>query len=267
MFGYVMVNHSLLDKEDKDRYQALYCGLCKKLYDSYGLCGRMTLTYDMVFMSMLLSSLYQEDESVDTQKCLVHPFRRHEYICSPATEYVADLSIVLAYYKCLDDWNDDSSIVAKEKSKILKKRVDAAVFRWPRQFYVITNEIKNMNQIEKHNILDPDLPANCFGFLMGELLVREEDEYSETLRKFGAALGRFVYLMDAVNDLRDDLKRKRYNPLVSMMSDDYTEMLTLHISECTSEFERLPLERDITIIRNILYSGVWMKYKRTGKAE
>ena len=267
MFGYIMMNPNELSKEDKELYNSLYCGLCRRLGEFHGISGRMTLTYDMTFLAMLLSSLYHEKESDGTQKCLIHPLHSHKYIYSSATDYAADLSIVLTYYKCLDDWNDDHNIVSLGGSKALQKKVELAVARWPRQCAAVANGIAALSKMEQNNEINPDLPANCFGNIMGELFVWKEDEYADTLRKMGAALGRFIYILDAVNDLHDDLKKERYNPLVSLMNTDFTSMLTMLIGECTKEFDKLPLERNVSIMRNILYSGVWMKYKLKERAE
>ena len=267
MFGYVMVDGKTLTKDENDRYQELYCGLCKKLYDKYRFTGRMTLTYDMTFLSSLLSSLYSEEETGGIQRCPVHPIRAHRYSFSPATDYAADLSVVLAYYKCLDDWKDEHNIIAREKSKLLQKQKDIAAAKWPRQCAAIENGLAELSLIERQNELIPDIPANCFGVMLGELFIRESDEHTATLRKLGAALGRFVYMLDAVNDLRDDIKKERYNPLIATMDTDFTAMLTALISECTKEFNALPLSKDVRIIRNTLYSGVWMKYKLKGRAE
>jgi len=267
MFGYIMANNKTLTKEENNRYQEMYCGLCKTLHDQYGITGRMTLTYDMTFLSILLASLYNEPESSGIQKCPMHPFRSHRYSCSAATAYAADLSVILAYFKCLDDWNDDHSVLAHEKSKALKKHADIAAARWPQQYIAIERGISDLTQLERHNEMNPDKPANCFGIVMGELFVRENDKHAATLRKFGAALGRFIYMIDAVNDLRADIKKERYNPLISIMDIDFTQVLTLLISECTKEFETLPLNNDAQIMRNILYSGVWSKYSVKGGAE
>ena len=267
MFGYVTVNHKILTKEDTARYQSLYCGLCKRLGDLHGGAGRMTLAYDMVFLSMLLSSLYREEESGDIQRCPVHPLRKHEYIYSAATDYSADLSLILAYYKCIDDWNDDHSAISLKKSKVLQKGSDVAAARWPRQHTAIANGLARLEEMERVNEMNPDLPANCFGAIIGELFVREDDEYSAALRRMGSALGRFVYMMDAANDLREDIKKERYNPLISLTDTDFAPILSLLIGECMEEFDAFPLDRDVSIMQNILYSGIWMKYTRKERAE
>ncbi len=262
MFGYITTDSSQLKEEDKKRYQATYCGLCRVLDEQHGKRGRTTLTYDMTFLSMLLSSLYASEETIGTQRCLVHPVRQLPYITTSVTEYAADMNVIMAYYKFLDDWNDDGSLTAKGKLKLFEESKARVEAKWPRQCGAIDRSLQRLGQLEQADELNPDLPANCFGELLGELFVlKEDDEWAGTLYRMGAALGRFVYLMDACMDLASDLKRDRYNPLVAQINTDFTPMLTMLIGECTREFETLPLQRDVNILRNILYSGVWVKYK------
>ena len=100
---------------------------------------------------------------------------------------------------------------------------------------------------------------------MGALFVWRQDAYADTLWRMGASLGRFIYLLDAANDLKTDIKKQRYNPLVAQTEMDFTSMLTLMMAECTAEFEKLPLKRDRHILQNHLYSGVWQKYRVRNK--
>ena len=267
MFGYLMANTEVLSKEDKERYQAHYCGLCKRLGELHNGISRLTLTYDMTFISILLSSMYHEKENSGLKTCFIHPLRKHKYIFSNATDYAADLSIILAYYKCLDDWNDDNSRIALQKSRILQKEVDIAAQRLPRQYSAVKDGLAILREMEHSNELNPDLPANCFGTIMGELFIREEDEYCTTLRKMGAALGRFIYMIDAANDLKSDINKERYNPLISLMDTDFTPILHSLVGECTKEFEQMNLKQDLSIMRNILYSGIWIKYNNRKEAE
>lgn len=261
MFGYVTTHAQTLTEADRQRYQAHYCGLCRVLGRQHGNRGRATLTYDMTFLSILLASLYGEEEQAGELRCPGNPLRSCPYIETRATAYAADLNLILAWYKCLDDWQDDGSPVAEGKARLLEAPAADAGLRLPRQARAIREELALLSELERRGELNPDRPANCFGRLMGELFVREEDEHSPVLREMGAALGRFIYLMDAALDLKDDLKKERYNPLAGQLETDYTPMLTMLMGECTGWFERLPLERDVVILRNILYSGVWLTYQ------
>ncbi len=261
MFGYIEINPKTLSKEERIRYRNYYCGLCHQLTTGYGSIGRATLTYDMTFLIILLSSLYELEETHNSRHCIRHPLRKNYYIQTSVTAYAADMNILLSYYKCVDDWKDDNNPIAGKRSRLLEKYLAGIIDTNPSQHMAITDSLRCLRSMERSNELNPDLPANCFGELMGALFVWKKDDYSDVLYNMGAALGRFIYLLDAVNDKRADIKKQRYNPLVSQKGTDYKPMLTMLIAECTNQFEKLPIRRDQHILHNILYSGVWQKYK------
>ncbi|NLZ90064.1 MAG: hypothetical protein GX916_11255, partial [Clostridiales bacterium] len=87
----------------------------------------------------------------------------------------------------------------------------------------------------------------------------------DTLRDFGWALGRFICLMDAAVDLKDDIRKERYNPLTTVPSDRHESLLQAQMSVCTALFEQLAIKRDKALIENILYSGVWTRYRMKTK--
>ena len=267
MFGYIAANQQALSKEEKDRYRKYYCGLCYQLDMQYGSIGRASLTYDMTFLSMLLSSLYDLEETRSSRHCIHRPVKGCPYVVTSATAYAADMNLILTYYQCLDDWRDDRNLISKKKSRRLEKYLPRVNEANPRQSMVIADSLQCLEEMEKANELNPDLPANCFGELMGALFIWRQDEYTDTLRRMGASLGRFIYLLDAVNDLKADIKKQRYNPLVAQLETDFTPMLTVIMAECTAEFERLPITRDRHILQNHLYSGVWQKYRVRKKKE
>ena len=261
MFGYVAVNPKALSKEERQRYNKHYCGLCHKLSEKYGSTGRATLTYDMTFLTILLSSLYELEEKQDSRHCISHPIRKQSYVETAITEYSADMNIVLSYYQFVDDSVDDNNLAARQKSRILEKYLPDIREKYLQQCTAVAFHLQCLAEMEAANELNPDLPANCFGELMGSVFVWQQDEYTERLQRMGAALGRFIYLLDAVKDLRNDIKKQRYNPLIAQMETDFTPMLTIMMAECTAEFEKLPVKRDKHILQNILYSGVWQKYR------
>ena len=121
MFGYVVVNKPELKFREFDVYRAYYCGLCHSLSKRHGLSGQLTLSYDMTFLVILLSSLYEPEHSVTSKRCIVHPLKRQNIISSEFTDYVADMNVILSYFKCLDDWHDDRSVLKLAYSKLLKK--------------------------------------------------------------------------------------------------------------------------------------------------
>ncbi|WP_010263806.1 DUF5685 family protein [Treponema primitia] len=265
MFGTVRANRKALSPEERKRYDGAYCGLCRELGAKAGALGRSCLSYDMTFLSMLLSSLYNLDEQQENCVCRVRPIS-HPFIANEALSYCADMNITLAYYQALDDWKDDRKKSAKQKSEALAKHLPEIAEKWPRQCRVIKEKLKSLSEMEKANELNPDLPMNCFGELLGELFMWREQgpdvrDHAPALKAMGAALGRFIYLLDACNDLKRDIKKQRYNPLVVQRREEFTPLLTMMMAECTAAFDKLPINRDSGILRNVLYSGVWQSYR------
>lgn len=265
MFGYVTANWKELEKHQQDRYGSIYCGICRSIRLQSGQIARLGLSYDMAFLALLLMSLYEPEEESGKNRCLVHPLKRHSWVDNPYIRYSADMNVALAYYNCLDDWQDDRSISSKTMADMLEKCLPEIQSRWPRQCTAIRNCLQKLSELEKANCSNPDEPAGVFGELMGELLVYEEDLWAPTLRQMGQALGRFIYLMDAALDYEKDARKGKYNPYLAMGSGKdlarWEEYLVLTMARCVSHFERLPLVQDKALLDNILYSGVWVKFR------
>ena len=110
MFGYVLANKSELKMKEFYKYKAYYCGLCRILKEKYGVLGQMTLTYDMTFLVILLTSLYECETEMEEQRCMMHPVKKQKMLWNEITEYAADMNIVLPYHHFVDDWRDEKSI-------------------------------------------------------------------------------------------------------------------------------------------------------------
>lgn len=261
MFGYVTAAPNLLNDTDKIRYRGWYCGLCKALGKCIGQKCRFLLTYDMAFLAMLLSSVYQMKESSADNSCIIHPFKKHTELRTQASDYAACMNVVLAYYKFKDDWQDDKDIVALTTTQVFRNNCKKINRNYPRQCNAIVKCLSELSELERNGEFNPDLPANCFGELMGELFVIDDsDELCDKLRLFGRTLGRFIYIMDAAVDLKNDLKRQRYNPLMTVASDEIHEMLTVMGGDFMRAFQNLPLSTDRELMENILCAGIWTKY-------
>ncbi|HWQ74289.1 MAG TPA: DUF5685 family protein [Syntrophomonas sp.] len=261
MFGYVVANIDKLTVEEKQRYRSCYCGLCKALGNRHGASSRITLTYDLTFLVVFLSALYETDNPLETERCMIHPWKPHPYWRNEITDYAADMNVVLAYYNFLDDWTDDSKVLALGAAKLFEREYKRIADQYPHQGAAISECMIELAEIEKSGELNPDIPANCFGKLMGAIFVWREDEYAESLRAFGSSLGKFIYIMDACLDLKADIKKERYNPLVASSSENFSTILNLLMADCTEKYKQLPINQDKNLIENILYSGVWTRYE------
>ena len=268
MFGYIVVNPQSLSEDRQQRFRSVYCGLCKTLRARHGLPGGATLSYDMTFLALLLNALYEPDERVGEERCPVHPMKRHPFAVSPVMDYVADINVMLAYYKRRDDWNDDRSISAAAGAGMLKAAFRRASAGLPDKCEAIERWLAEIRRIESGGIEEIDPPANATGQMLGELFVcRADDPWADTLRAVGDGLGRFIYFMDAYDDLPADLRKKRYNPLKPLRErEDYEDLcqsaLMMMAADATQAFEQLPIVLDADILRNVLYSGVWSRYVR-----
>ncbi len=277
MFGYVVADLSALDDAQQARYRGCYCGLCRALGRRHGALSRLTLNYDMTFLVMLLTSMYEPDEQSAEGRCIVHPLHPRPWWRSRFTDYAADMTVALAYHNCLDDWNDDRSLLSLVQAKLLQRHYAAVRRAWPAQCEAIERCLADLAALEKVNSPDADAAAAAFGALMGELFSPEPDPvWQPHFRRFGDALGRFVYMMDAVMDAERDRKHGSYNPLLwldpPLGAEDQLTMLKMLIADAAAEFELLPVVQDAEILRSVLYSGVWTRWaaemkKREGKTQ
>ena len=264
MFGFVTAYLAELDEPQKIRYQSVYCGICRQIREQSGQRARLSLSYDMTFLALLLMSLYEPAEKSGRNACMVHPIRKRPWTDNEMIRYSADMNVALAYYNCLDNWQDDGSRSAKWMAGVLEKHYGQIKQRYLRQCNAIETCIDTLSQLERSGCTNPDEPANCFGRLMAELLVYEEDMWSSDLRDMGMALGRFIYLADAAVDYTKDQKKNRYNPWIAMGAENdpeaFRQHLVLAMGRCTRYYESLPLVQDKQILDNILYGGVWLHY-------
>lgn len=265
MFGFVTANLKELTREQQARYGAVYCGICRQIRQRSSPTARLGLSYDMAFLALLLSSLYEPQELSGKRACHLHPFRRRAWLDNEYIQYAADMNVILAYFKALDDEADEPTLRSRVQAALFSKNTARIEARYPRQCRAVRDCISTISRLESENCPNPDAPANAFGQLMGELLVYHEDLWAPTLRKMGMALGRFIYLGDAIVDYRHDKRRHKYNPYLAMGVDAdwarFEEHLILAMSSCTHEFEKLPLVQDKLILNNILYSGVWCNFR------
>lgn len=268
MFGYVMANKSALSQEETARYQAVYCGLCRALQQRHGELSRLGLTYDMTFLILLLASLYEPDTVSNSRRCIVHPTHSHPFVESRVIDYAADMTVALAYHKCRDDWQDEKRLGRRCYGGLLKKHYEKVKQQWPNQCRTIEDSLQELDQIEKRKGT-PDEAANAFAVLLGSIFAYSQDEWEIPLRRFGLELGRFIYMMDAVMDYPEDVKKHRFNPLISAQKtpEEMHEPLMILMSKAAETFEKLPLEQDLNLMRSILYGGVWQAYNKKYQQE
>lgn len=265
MFGYVTANSEELKIKDYNFYRSCYCGLCRTLKSRHGFVAPMTLSYDMTFVVLLLSALYEDPFREGSCRCIVHPARKHTTRTNKWSEYAADMTILTAYHNLMDDWQDDKNAGHLAVAKTLEHAYQKVARQYPDQAEAVRLYMKKTVESEKRGDTDLDLVSGFTGEFLGTLFAVEDDVWKESLYKTGFYLGKFIYLMDALDDLEKDKKHGAYNPLIGLSSkkdfEAYIEnTLVMMMAECSKNFELLPIIQYTDILRNILYSGVWSKY-------
>ncbi len=262
MFGTIICNKKELTEEENEKYQSIYCGLCRTIRDRYGQMERITVNYDMTFLALFLNGLYESQNSEKMIRCPIHPIKEKRVFENKYMDYAADMTILFAYYKCQDDWEDERKIFGELYGKFLEKHVCELRLKYPRQEFIMHENLKKLEKLEKDYSADLDEVVNVSGKMLSEVFVYEEDFWSSSLRRFGYELGRFIYLMDAVMDYESDKKNHNYNPLIltDKRPEEMEDVLMQAIGNATEIFEELPIIQDAGIIRNILYGGVWQQY-------
>lgn len=277
MFGYVNVFKDELKIKDFNIYRAYYCGLCKQLGESFGAFYRLGLSYDFTFLALVLDSADDNKICFSSEGCAKHLGKKRLVVKNnSAINYAADMSVVLNYYKILDDINDEFF----SKSHIFYLPYKSAMGKIKQIKSDIINSVRDnlelLYKLEKENCAEPDIVSDAFARAMRAI-------FSENcaLENFGYNIGKFIYLIDALDDLEKDVKKKSYNPFYEKYGDNFEELinsaefvLTFTLSKAAEEFEKLKIYKNYEIIKNIVYLGlrskldyILQKYKKSKDIE
>lgn len=267
MLGVMTVRQPELRFREFDRYRGIYCGLCRAIGKRCGASCRLALSFEMTFMAMLLTSLYEAETKSDMCRCLLHPVKKRLMLANEAIDYCADMSALTAYYDLRDGWEDEKKLTHLAASELLGGAAKRAGERWQRQRDAIVTYVSKLHEVEAANDPNLDAAANLTGEMLAELYVMKPGFFERDLRELGFSLGKFIYLCDCYEDIERDVKKHNYNPLIARsggvdFAEQCEQMLSLIMADAARAFERLPLLEDAEIMRNILYSGIWMRFEQ-----
>ena len=266
MLGVMTIRKEELRFREYDRYQGFYCGLCRAIGGRCGSACRLALSFEMTFLAMLLTALYETETGEEKRGCALHPFGKRSMLSNEAIDYCADLSALISYYDLRDGWEDERRAFHLAASALLKSAAKRAGEALPRKRAAVENYVAALHEVERRRDENLDAAANLTGEAMAELFAMRSDVYERDLREMGFYLGKFIYLCDSYEDLERDEKKGSYNPLLSRRASptfagDCEQMLGDMMARASRAFERLPVIEDADIMRNILYSGVWLRFE------
>ena len=177
------------------------------------------------------------------------------------------MNYMLAYHNHMDNWLDEHSFASLNMVHLMQKNYRNLAKKYPRQHKAIASYIQKLHVCEAANEKNIEAAANLTGEAMAEIYAAKDDYWQDTLRQMGYYMGKFIYLMDAYDDVEKDSKDGSYNPFKELYKQEGFEekvrqYLELIMSCCCRAFEVLPIIDNAEIMRNILYAGVWAKYTR-----
>lgn len=273
MFGYININQPELKIREYTRYRGFYCGLCRSLYENYGITSRLSLSYDITFLVMLLTSLYEPETQESFVRCPAHPIHKHLELRNKFSDYGADMNLLCTWYmtedNILDAKNTKEKLTGNSLSILYHRSFKKLKLKYPGKVERIEELLRQLHQLEAENCTDLDRVAGISGHIIAEIFSPRQDEWTQPLRTIGFYLGKFIYLMDAWEDIEKDEKAGNYNPLLSIYNKEDSQQfnetclsyMNMVMADCATQFERLPLIEDAEILRNIIYSGIWTRYE------
>jgi len=278
MFGYITPEKPEMKIKEYDLYRAVYCGICKTIGRKNGLIPRTTVTYDSAFMALLHTSISGESISFDKEPCILHPVSKRCCAKSNSSiDYAADMNILLAYYNLKDKWNDDKSIPSAALCIALKRPFAAVRRGYASKCEIYDELIKKLEKLEKEKCSSMDMAAEPFAKMLEEVMDPPGDAFTgssrESLRWLGYNAGKWIYILDAFDDLDKDIANGSYNPLVFQFNykdQDLTSFcneikdrvkfnLTYSLSQIAKSFDVMDIKSNSGIIENIIYLGMLHK--------
>ena len=261
MFGYIRTNKMELKHREILTYKGYYCGICMTLKKEYGNLSRLSLNFDTTFLQILLTSLYEPDDHGEMKRCISHPHKKEAVITNEISSYCSAMNIILTYYKLKDDVNDDGSAKARVLMSMLGNAFEKARNKYPEKEKAVRENLEELSRLEKSGSSDIQEMADIFGYIMAELFDYQKDVFSTGMYQAGFYTGKYIYILDAFEDLEEDMKKGSYNPFSERAEDESlkeeTKQQLFFLLSCLSEeLDRLPLLKNKGIIDNIVYSGI-----------
>ncbi len=283
MLGYVKPDKPDLKIKEFEIYSGYYCGICKSIAKRYGQFPRLALNYDSVFLAILIAAIDPVMEHIEIDRCIVHPAKKRTIIYdNSAIDYAADILLLLAYYKLKDDYQDDRSLKAALGAALMRGTFRKLTETAPEKCAYVKDQLSELTRLEGEKCPSIDRSAEPFAKLMEEVFDypgwnREENggELSQIFRRIGYHLGKWIYLIDAYDDIEENLKKNSFNPLIIQFeydpktetTDGFKERirervetnLVLYLAEIAKSCSHLKFEKNQGLIENILYFGLMRK--------
>ncbi|WP_148491443.1 DUF5685 family protein [Emergencia sp.] len=244
-----------------DMYQAYYCGICKSIGRRFGQLPRMTLSYDSVFLALVLAGLSEETDIVLQEHCITHHIKKKPVVFgNEALDYAADVMVILAYHKFLDDWKDEQSKVGLLGKSALSGAYGKLQKMHPEICHKVEHSLTDLSELERENSGKLDLVADTFADIMETLFIGYDPAAgsAQVLGQLGRHLGKWIYTIDALDDYEKDIEAGHYNPLIFRENklEGIGDLLYNYLAEASNAYDLLQIKKNKGIIDNIIFMGL-----------
>ncbi|MDD4566157.1 MAG: DUF5685 family protein [Eubacteriales bacterium] len=285
MLGYVKPDRPELKIKEFELYSGYYCGICKSIARRYGQLPRLVLNYDSVFLAILIAGMNPDSEHIKFERCIIHASKKRTIVYdSKEIDYAADILLLLAYYKLKDDYQDEKSKIAALGTVLLQGTFNRLLKTIPEKCDYVKEQLNILSHLEAEKCPSIDRSAEPFAKLMEEVFdytdwneyidkeaKAEAEDRSKIFRRIGYHIGKWIYLIDAYDDINEDIKKNTFNPLIIQFkySEKETEVefkarikervernLILYLAEIAKCCSQLKFEKNQGLIENIIYFGL-----------
>lgn len=266
MLGYVTIAKGELKIKEYDVYQAYYCGICKAMGKRCSQLSRMMLSYDSVFLAMVLAALDETADEIQAQHCIVHPIKKKPVVLNQkAVDYAADVMVILAYHKFLDDWKDEKSPAGLAGKTALHRAYRKLEKQYPKVCEKVEAGLASLSALEEEHCGSLDMTAGAFAEVMEPLFTGYFDDTEgatkRILTQLGRALGRWIYVIDALDDYAKDKEKGNYNPLIYRKNklEGIGDLLYHYLADMMNAYDLLDIKKNKAIIENIIFMGLRLR--------
>lgn len=255
-------------------FRSYYCGLCKEITARYGQIARFALTYDCTFFALALASIHDEKVCCSAKRCPIHPIaKRPVKQSSPALASAAAANTILAYHKLADDKRDEGGAIPLLASAALNRAYNKARRDNPGFDKMVREKIAELSRLEQANCSNIDLAAEPFALMMACIASDLHDQTNDKSKaeRFGYNVGKWLYLIDALDDIEKDMLSGSYNPFIAAGKPHETETfisfhnrmkqraerLLMHtLAQIAHSYEELAISVNNGLFENVIYIGM-----------
>ena len=274
MFGYVKTDRPNMYVKDTVLYRAMYCGLCKSIGEVCGQTARFTLNYDLAFLSVLCHNLLDNDVEITKQHCVIHRIGKHPIAkTDDLSRRIGALNVILAYHKLSDDVIDSNK--GRAKRGIFKRAYKKCVKLEPKLDKIVKTRYDELLDLERKNCDSIDMICDPFGKMMQEIFAQIlGDKMDENLNELSYSLGKWIYLIDALDDFDKDLKKKSFNVFINaypeiktkidLLKEKGQDIITVFsgiISSIERSASNLKYNFNHDLLDNVFYRGIKVQTK------